>query len=399
MLENLLLKDSIMSGLRERMILGYRQKLELRRLLLPRQGEIQTPITTRLAIRRSRFENIALQTRLAFASNNDRLEQAANGTHNAEFNDHQRSPESEHKGLAKRFTNWVQERVEKRLNKNLTEIFTNPENHRKDIEAEVFRIFQQATASPLRQGVINTKVAMQAFLFGFAGEHAPIPIAFIPIPFLPVITIPFLGTFHGWPITISGFIGDTLTYNIPNLIQAFSEKRVKKGTIYSAFAVLCNLHIPIVFNTFWYELAFRPLERRHTIKFTEKMSEIIADPTHEHYDRFADTVSFRISKTEQRFHSIPNILTRLDTNVAKSQTKIEHHSERITIHEDRLDQLPIAKKSFIQRAKSILSESGWRRWTNKAWIKYHENVKQHHVHNEEIIQLARKLVTQQNLPN
>lgn len=181
--------------------------------------------------------------------------------------------------LVQKFTNTLKERQE---NEGLRGLLKNPEKHKKEVKREVtFAVLNAGGRRPLSENLLKAKNIVQ--VGGLLGDHIPLPIPEKLLPLIPIV-LPLLPHLilhlaSGVPILTSSLIIAGI-YNIPNAIQAFSEKRFKKG-IYEA-AILTPLSIIVPFgllnNSFWQEtFIFRRLEYQQNKQIISDLHETIAN--------------------------------------------------------------------------------------------------------------------------
>lgn len=158
---------------------------------------------------------------------------------------------------------WVKsiyKKFEEKQDKKIEEKLQRPEKNKREIKTELqYAFFNAVGRNPIPQALIKLKYAIQ--LPGLIFDHLPVPIAFV----------------GRIPILLSGVVV-TVFFNIPNAIQAFSEKRYKKGLyellVLSPISALIPVGHPLV-NSFWQELfIFKPLEYRKNIKIIKHLEKI-----------------------------------------------------------------------------------------------------------------------------
>lgn len=179
--------------------------------------------------------------------------------------------------------------------------FKNPSRHTKQIDRQMHRIFRRAQSS-VKSDTIASKFLFAQFALAIVlGEHVPYPLQWtplphgltaIPLPFDVHLTIPFppgdiLNHIPGvhaptefasngpfWPLLTSDIIMAGAV-NIPNAIRAYREKRPVKSFWYTLSIPGAFLHLPFIFNSFWFELATRPAERKAGQTFAEKVTYVL----------------------------------------------------------------------------------------------------------------------------
>lgn len=319
--------------------------------------------------------------------------------------------------------------------------FENPQKHKKTIDRQMHRLFRRAGTS-IGSDFGTSALFLAQGTVGVVAEHAAIPLAFLPlighhipnsIP-LPVdlhihLTVPFADSSvaqaynrlplpnipkrfdhdgNQWPLFLSTVVTAGLV-NIPNAYHAWKEKRPVKRLWYSLSSVLAPSHLPLIFNTFWGELATKAPQKHAEEAFSEKVAHVLSHMPIDHHkegtdvkkskwsvvnafrkriDRFEEVTSgdihidpgerdIFVQAVENRFSGRKNRewwKKRLSHNavhtVEDKHFGIQHQAERVTHHDQALAHNPNTIGKLYHKA--------WRRFHSHAQERAEEKLEAIH---------------------
>ncbi|HEX7042431.1 MAG TPA: hypothetical protein VF189_04220 [Patescibacteria group bacterium] len=263
--------------------------------------------------------------------------------------------------------------------------FENPKAHKKSIDAQMHRVFRRAGSS-IGADYGNTMLFLSQATIGLALEHIPFAalsflpvignhlVTYVPLPVdlhihlavpfadsgiahlynqLPIADIPKSINHDGnqWPIFPNTIVTAGLV-NFPNAYHAIKDKRPGKRVWYSLSALLAPTHIPLIFNSFWGELATRAPQKHAEEAFAEKVGHVLSNKP-------VDTNPYPVQHKKHRF---PGVDWVIDT---KAKIK-EVTSGDIDIH-------PGEREIFAQAVENRFNRRKTREWWGKKLAENAEN--------------------------
>lgn len=189
--------------------------------------------------------------------------------------------------------------LEKGAEKKVARILANPAKHKREIRLEFERAFHEATKTPTQDNERARRDALQLVLYPTTYLALPLPINIIAIPTIPI--------FHGIPLLLS----NTLTigfYNIPNTLEALTQKRLGKTLAFSAITAVSVFPFPIpgIHNTIFYDLILRTLGKKTTDRILDRAQQTLSsgDTDSQQYKAFAEAFQKFVRKKSKSKQTI-----------------------------------------------------------------------------------------------